>query len=144
MIDVARDVSTDRRIYADTAVEDEQEGVVLGHAVIVIAAVRLRVADVLTRVLDESRVLGNELAGIDAAPMDPGTPHDDPWIAFRTLGRPAEALSARGVLGHSRGLSRFLRRHELRRDRARTLVGLGRVPERQQRRGFQLILGLQP
>jgi hypothetical protein len=77
MIDVAGDVAADRRVARPPVVDVEDPDAV-ARQVAPFTAPRFRLRDELALVLDDERVLGDWLRGIDApAPIDGGSAVDD-------------------------------------------------------------------
>src|SRR5205823_3725931 len=101
-------------------IQDEEERVVPAHGLIVIAAVGLGVGDLLARVLDESRPLGNVLKREGANALDRRASQLEPFIDRAKLGtvgsgrgrRPTAGLSASSAGGARAGRFRAAsRRH---------------------------------
>src|SRR6266849_175217 len=94
MVDVARLVSSDAAVDHGLGIDGEQKGVIVVRILVVVARVRLVVADALTEVLDDGRPLADP-AGCEYAVAV------DARMAYFEQGRAAGALLHR-VIGFKR------------------------------------------
>ena len=75
MVDVARLVAVNARVYHRLGVHREQKRMVVVGILVLVTRVGLRVAHAIAQVLDDGRALADAARGEHSVPMDGGMPH---------------------------------------------------------------------